>query len=357
MPTTNEHIRDLEIRHQIGIQRLSSGVLKRLIPLFNAADAEIVGKLKARGATLEGSFTSVRLQKLLDNIREINRDAHVAIERELRGDLMDIAQYEAVFQQRLISSALPVALDIVTPPLKALRAVVTAQPFQARLLKEWVSELSDGKARRLRDSIRLGVIQGETVDQIVRRVRGTKALNYTDGVMQIGRRGAEAMVRTAVSHTTGAAQEAVYRANSDIIAKEQWVSTLDTRTCKHCMALDGRKFDLGKGPKRPAHIGCRCVRIPVTKSWKELGFDMDELSPSTRASMNGQVSSTETYDTWLRKQPKAVQDEALGPTRGALFRKGEMSVDRFTNRAGDELTLDQLRRLDEKAFEKAGLAA
>ena len=356
MSTTNDRIRDLEIRHQVTVQRLSSGVLRRLIRILDLADAEIVAKLKARGATLEGSFTSKRLAALLDAIREINRDAHVIVGRELRQELVNLAAYEAAFQRDLLIKALPIALDIVTPPLETLRAAVTAQPFQGRLLKEWVSELSDAKARRLRDAVRLGVVQSETVDQIVRRVRGTKALNYTDGVMQIGRRGAEAMVRTAVSHTTGAAQEALYEANRDIIAKEQWVATLDTRTCKQCMALDGETFEVGKGPKRPAHIGCRCLRVPIVKSWRDLGFDFDEIPASTRASMNGQISATENYDTWLRKQSASVQDEALGPTRGKLFRAGKMKVDSFTNRVGDELTLDQLRKLDSEAFEKAGLA-
>ncbi len=355
--TVNDAIRDLEIRHQVGIQRLSSGILKRLIGILDRADADIVAKLLARGATLEASFTSSRLEKLLEAIRIINRDAHNEVGRELRTELVAVASYEAAFQQRLITNALPVALDIVTPPVELLKAAVTAKPFQGRLLKEWVSELDAGKFRRLRDAVRLGVVQGETVDQIVRRIRGTKALNYTDGIMAIGRRGAEAMVRTAVAHTTSAAREELYQANSDIIGEEQWVSTLDTRTCPHCMGLDGQKFELGKGAKTPAHIGCRCVRVPVVKGWRELGFDFDEIPGSTRASMNGQVSSTETYQTWLKKQPASVQDEALGPTRGALFRKGGVTVDRFTNRAGEELTLEQLSVLENAAFAKAGLAA
>lgn len=355
--TTNDRIRDLEIRHQVAIQRLSSGVVRRLIRLLDVADGEIVAKLQSRGAALEGSFTSKRFEALLDSIREINHDAHVMVGRELRPELRNIARYEADFQARLLQGALPIRLDIVTPSAEVLNAVVTSQPFQGRLLREWVSELDANKARRVRDAVRLGVVQGETVDQIVRRVRGTRALNYTDGVMQIGRRGAEAMVRTAVSHTTSAAREKLYEANSDIIAEEVVVGTLDTRTCTYCMGLDGKRFPVGEGPKTPFHIGCRCLRAPVTKSWRELGFDFDELDAGTRASMNGQVSATESYGTWLRKQPAAVQDEALGPTRGKLFRQGKVSIDRFTNRAGDKLTLDQLRRMDKEAFERAGLAA
>lgn len=357
MVTVNEVIRDLEVRHQVGIQRLSSGILKTLIRLLDTADAEIVEKLRLRGPDLDGTFTSARFRVLLDTFREINRDAHVSLERDLTSELASVATYEAGFQRDLVLEALPVRWDMVTPPAETLKAAVVARPFQGRLLSEWVSELSEGKSRRLRDAIRLGVVQGETVDQIVKRVRGTKALSYRDGVMEIGRRGAEAMVRTAVAHTTTVAREALYEANRDVIAKEQWVSTLDTRTCTQCMSLDGKTFEIGKGIRTPAHIGCRCIRIPVTKSWKELGFDLEELSSSTRASMNGQVPDTETYGTWLAKQSAAVQDDALGATRGKLFRKGGLSVDRFTNRAGDEFTLDELRRYDSEAFRKAGLAA
>lgn len=357
MPTVNETIRDIEVRHQVGVQRLGSGILKALIRLLDTADAEIVEKLRLRGSELDGTFTSARFRVLLDALRDINRDAHMSLERDMTASLFKTATYEAGFQRDIVLRAVPVRLDIVTPPAELLRAAVTARPFQGRLLSEWVSELADAKARRLRDAIRLGVVQGETVDQIVRRVRGTKALKYRDGVMEIGRRGAEAMVRTAVAHTTTVAREALYAANENVIAKEQWVSTLDTRTCTQCMALDGKTFEVGKGVRTPAHIGCRCVRIPIVKSWKELGFGFDELSPLTRASMNGQVPETETYGTWLKKQSAATQDEALGATRAKLFREGGLTVDRFTNRVGDEFTLDELRQYDSEAFRKAGLAA
>lgn len=355
--SVNDTIADLEIRHAVGINRLSTGTLRKLLPILDRADAEIVAKLLARGDVLSGSFTSRRLEKLLDAIRKVNHDAHVIVGRELRTELRALAAYEAQFQTRLLKSALPVALDVVTPAAETLYAVVNARPFQGRLLKEWLTDLDVNAARRVRDAVRMGVVQGETVDQIVRRIRGTKAQNYADGAMAISRRGAEAMVRTAVSHTTTVARGELYKANADIIAKEQWVSTLDTRTCPQCQGLDGQTFEVGQGQMTPVHIGCRCVRIPVTKSWRELGFDIDDLDASTRASMNGQVPATQTYGQWLRKQPVEVQDEALGPTRGKLFRAGDLPVERFTNRAGDQLTLDELRARENEAFQKAGLAA
>ena len=59
--------------------------------------------------------------------------------------------------------------------------------------------------------------------------------------------------------------------------------------------------------------------------------------------MDGPVSSQRTYGGWLKDQPKAFQDEVLGPERAALFRSGEVSLDRFTDDAGRTLTLEQLR--------------
>lgn len=340
--TVNDVIRDLQIRHQVYIQRLGSGVLAKLIKLLDKADAEIVAKLLARGATLEGSYASKRLEALLDTLRTINRDAHAAMGKDLRTELLALARYETGFQKDLLNSALPVSWDFVTPTAETLKAVVTARPFQGRLLKEWVSDLGDAKAKRLRDAIRMGVVQGETVDQIVRRVRGTAALGYKDGIMQVGRRGAEALVRTAVAHTTTAARDSLYAANRDLIDEEQWVATLDTRTCLECGELDGQKFPVGEGTKTPAHIGCRCVRVPVVKSWRELGLDINELPPGTRASMDGQVSATETYSTWLAKQSVEMQNDALGPARAEMFRSGT-EIGAFTNRVGDALTLEQLR--------------
>lgn len=96
--------------------------------------------------------------------------------------------------------------------------------------------------------------------------------------------------------------------------------------------------------------------IPVLKSWRELGIDVDQLPPGTRASMDGQVPSGLGYNEWLNRQSAERQDEALGPTRAALFRRGGLRVDQFTDFRGGIYTLDQLRKREAAAFERAGVA-
>ena len=46
--------------------------------------------------------------------------------------------------------------------------------------------------------MRLGMLQGESIDQLVRRVRGTQANAYRDGIMQSSKDQAEILVRTSV---------------------------------------------------------------------------------------------------------------------------------------------------------------
>ena len=97
-----------------------------------------------------------------------------------------------------------------------------------------------------------------------------------------------------------------------------------------------------QGPGR-IHMRCRSTSTPVTKSWRELGIPVDEMSPGERASMDGQVPADQTFGQWLRKQSASRQDEVLGPVRGAMFRAGA-PLDSFYDARGRYLTLDELRQ-------------
>jgi hypothetical protein len=90
------------------------------------------------------------------------------------------------------------------------------------------------------------------------------------------------------------------------------------------------------------------------KSWRELGIDINDELPSTRASIDGQVAESTTYGQWLAKRSVAEQDDILGKSRGKLFRAG-MPMERFVDRAGAELTLAEMRVKDSALFKRAGL--
>ncbi|UZV57178.1 hypothetical protein [Pasteurella multocida] len=79
------------------------------------------------------------------------------------------------------------------------------------------------------------------------------------------------------------------------------------------------------------------------KSWRELGFDVDEIPESTRASMDGQVKANITYEDWLKNKTKAQQDEILGKGKADLWRNGVITFRDMLDQSGRPLTLKELR--------------
>lgn len=356
MSTASEELLDRSISHQIGLQRYSSSVVRQMVGLLNKVDEDIVHQLMKYDPTATtGTWSHRRLEKLLEAVRAINVEAYAVLQRELDTALNDLAVYEAEFQRRMLQAALPIEYDIVMPSASQMYAAVRARPFQGRFLKDWYSGLEQAAQRRLREAIQIGFVEGETIDQMVRRIRGTRAQKYRDGILEISRRGAAGMVRTAVNHTATVARNETYKQNQGVIKSVRWVSTLDGRTTLLCASRDGKVYPVDEGPRPPAHFNCRSTTAPVLKSWKEMGINLREAPEGTRASMNGQVPASTTYNDWLRKQPVSVQNEVLGEAKARLFRKGELPIDRFVDRAGHEYTLDELRRREAAAFERAGL--
>lgn len=97
---------------------------------------------------------------------------------------------------------------------------------------------------------------------------------------------------------------------------------------------------------------CRSTSSPVTKSWRELGIPIDEMTPSQRASMDGQVPADQDYNQWLSKQSDARIEQVLGPERFKLYKSGGIKLDDFYSPTGQWYTIEQLQRRDEAAFSR-----
>lgn len=371
--TVNHELQDAGVSHAVDLQHYGTDVVRRIMALLNRSDADLAAALSQALERLPASEFSVeRLELLLQSVRTINAQAYAAVGQELTSEMRKLAEYEAGYQLQLFQTVLPpqvvATVGVAGVNVEQVYAAAMARPFQGRLLKEWAAGIEADRMQRIRDQVRMGFVQQETVAQIVKRVRGTQAKGYSDGIIEIDRRNAEAVVRTAISHTAGFTRDRFMEGNGDLVKAQVWTSTLDSRTSEICRPRDGKQYQpvspykpighslpwLG-GPGR-AHWNCRSTAVPVVKSWRELsGVDGLEFSPSERASMDGAVPAEQTYGQWLKKQSAARQDQILGPMRGALLRRGGLEVDRFYSERGAYLTLDELRKRDAEAFKKAAL--
>jgi SPP1 gp7 family putative phage head morphogenesis protein len=306
---------------------------------------------------------------------------------------------------QVLADAIPFVIKISGVDVGTLKAAATSRPFQGKLLSEWFSTLEQVDQDRIRTAVKKGLTLGEDLNSIVKRVVGTSSKAFGDGTLAETRRNAEAITRTAINHTANSAREEIWKANEDILLGLMWNSTLDGRTSAVCRARDGQVAFYNEkhgsypalspqGARPPAHINCRSGMVPIispeevvgqrafvtdTRTTKEREVDFrqtakadagpkwKDMTPQERqdsirrvrenwARANiGQVPSNFTYQDWLKKQPAAFQDEVLGVTKGKLFRDGGLKLDNYVDRAGSELTIDELRDRYPGAFDKAGV--
>jgi SPP1 gp7 family putative phage head morphogenesis protein len=350
MPTTNDELLDRQLVHATYTQRYGTGLARRVLRVLGDAEADLRGQIEARlGKIAERGFdlgptTTKRLESLLNVISATRKEGFANLHTALKTDLLDFVDHESDFQRRVLESVIPVPTGVNAPSRELLRSIVVARPFQGRVLRQWVGDLENAERKAIRSAINIGMVEGESIPNITGRI--TDRFNQTQTQ-------ATAIVRTAVNHVSNHARDAVAQENQDVIKGVQWLSTLDGRTSAVCRARDKKVFPVDSGPRPPAHFNCRSTITYVLKSWQEMGLEGDDLPVGVRASMNGDVPADLSYGDWLRKQPRAFVFDTLGRTKGQLFLDGNLKIERFIDRNGGELTLDQLKAREAKAWAKA----
>lgn len=347
---------DHAVRHQVNMTQYGNFVLAKMIRILNLSDADLMAQLNEALTDVDGdSFKVQRLDKLLASVREVNAQAYAALYGGMTDELQAYVEYEGQFQYDLYKSVVPATFSIASVVPEQVYAAAMAQPMQGRLLKEWADNLGANRLQRIKDTIAVGYTQGKTTADIVREIRGTKALKYADGLLDTSRRQVDAVVRTALSHTGQITRTRFTQENEDILGDEMWVSTLDGKTSPECRARDhllytkidhkpvGHSVPWRAGPGR-LHWCCRSTSIALLKGQKSLY--------GSRAAAGGPVDANLTYNDWLKQQSSTVQDEVLGKAKAEKYRAGKYDASIFTNDKGRTLTLKEMAARDARDFKQ-----
>ena len=339
-------------RRAVGGLRFDAHERRRILALLQALERDIVAKLREVDPTgvERTAYRTRRLRILLADTWRLISDGMRDVRRASAAGLDEFARAEAAWAHAALNNAVTSAgiqATIRVAPSEVLAALVSDGLIVGKPLETWWSGQADGLIDRFSQQMRLGVSQGETLDQMVRRVRGTRAACFTDGLMETTRRQAAALVRTSVNSIANSARTAVYEANADLITAEVHSSTLDSRTTLQCSARDGKAWDMQtKQPigghslpyqVPPIHVNCRSVLLA------RIG-DGGVRIPGQRASADGPVPASRTFETWLRAKTVAEQNEILGPGRARLWREQKLTLSQLLDFKGDPLPLDELTR-------------
>jgi len=356
MANVNTEILDAITGRALDLQRLTAGQLKDSARFLKALEGDIVAQLAKIDPTGIGAPTrqAARLEKLLAQVKDTIRNAYRGESTRLVGELRELADIETAFAKASINRAVGAELITTSVTRGQLAAIVDGVLIQGAPVSDWLSRQAGDTLQRFTDTMRLGIAEGETNAALVRRIRGgTQNGDMVQGFMDVSRRNAESLVRSATQAVSQKSRQGLYEANQDLVKALQWVSTIDLRTTLECATRDGLTYTVeghepidhtlpwGGGPGN-LHWGCRSTSVPVLKSLRELGFDID-VPASTRASMDGQIAEDTTFEGWLSRQSKERQDANLGAGRADLWRDGKIKFRDLVDGNGRELTLAELR--------------
>jgi len=307
---------DQLVKHAIYMRGQSTRVVREVAVFLQDLEVDILAQIENgfSGSKKSPAQINAVLRQIKINMDEMFQE----MGPELKFRLASLGEYETKYAATFLATIKSQdAEDLVLLSRSALTSMITNNPFDGKILSEWITDQSNSMRKSVWQQIRLGIGQGEDVGQMTKRLRGLGA--GAEGAFKMNRRQTEAMVRTAVNHTSNEAFRLTFAEND--VEKYQISAVLDSRTSKTCAGLDGKVFRMDD-PKRlmpPFHPNCRTIVVPV--------IDNEPFESN--------------YEDWLGRQDKNTQKKVLGPARFKLWQAGE-PLGNFIDSEGHVLTLEQL---------------
>ncbi len=249
--TANARILNRLLRFRVGLNGFANG----------SAEGVVRGLLEVRRNLLR-EFADLRasgVSRLEEGIVQRLGQAITAqllryrsfVTGSLRTQVEDIAQFVSQAMDANVGTTIASLRDIglanlAVPSEQALRAISGEVVFGARI-EQWWSKFTADQAFGLESGLQRILRSGGTVQdgaEFVQRTIGNSAAD------------AEALARTMILGAANNANRKWLEANEDILAGEEWIATLDDRTCLICATLDGKVFPVGEAPDIPAHPNC-----------------------------------------------------------------------------------------------------
>lgn len=300
-------------------------------------------------------FQEMRLTILRRDIANILDLQFDDMKRDIVDGALEFADDESKFMYTALSAQTNVILAV--PAIEMVQQAVLQSGMDVEIgtgtltINEALDKFAVNKTIAIRNVINDGILIGETTPKIAAQVKDLGDNLHKNQI--------NALVRTSINNAASQARRIVTNTNADILKGDEWVATLDNRTTLICGGRDGNVYPIDRGPYPPAHWNCRSLRIPALKD--EFNID-DEVGKRPEIGADGvkQVSAKRTFNTFLKDQPADFQDEYFsqfpdGLKKAALFRRGDLPVDRFRDELGRNYTLEQLRALNPLAFNKANI--
>lgn len=365
---------DRIVQHQVGLERAKAGEVKRIKKILGKVDSDVEKLILA----LPANYTQRQLDSLINKIKKTNNAFYATtLQKSLNEIAETVVSLETDFAFVTVRDFLEGPQTTVKPnPILTLKKV-KAEKFQGHRLDTWNRKLGRDKSVRIERQLRTIAAEGGDVNQLA---------NGAKTAMRVSNNNSQSVVRAYFDQSSNLSRDDVYLQNDDKVKEIIWSSILDSGTTITCGVRSNKRYNAvtkepighdnawGEGPGR-IHFGCRSVGIPVDEneiitSGSGAGFKFSSGTQTAIGAEKGYargdnsnnqgrryklptksnflekqlVSGSTDYETWLRRQPKAFVQDALGVNRAERFLKGKEPLRSFVVPDGTELTVKQLNK-------------
>ena len=193
-------------------------------------------------------------------------------------------------------------------------------------------------AQAAEDALVQGIVLGYNPRKIAPMIRDALGI-------QLNR--ALTISRTEVMRAQRIATAESYKANADVIKGWRWQAALTGNTCPVCISMHGSIHPVEE--EMESHPNCRCVMIPVTKSWEELGVELgvdfsgvekagpsfEEIAKKYNISAERQKTYAQrkmTGEAYFRGLKAEEQRKILGPAKWLAWKEGKFAFDALSRK-------------------------
>lgn len=327
---------DAQISAQLDLLRHTNSVNADVLALLESMRRELVAKLSSVNLTEIGK---ARLKALLKDTSLTIDEYFKAAQAILSPSYNQVAHVAA--SQAVVG--LPEVLTATVPGKAILQSLVSGIMIEGAPTAAWWAKMSSDTAFKFSNAVRQGIAQGETNEQIFKRV---------GEVTDLAERNSRALVHTSIMQVASDARLATIEANKDIYKGYRHLSTLDGNTSAICIARSNLEWDFNKEPighnlpflpPPQTHWGCRSDIMGILRTYKELGIDIPEPEMGTRSSAEGQIPANTTFDAFLKRRTVEEQDAQLGKGRADMWRSGKITLRQLVDNKGKPMTLSALQ--------------
>ncbi len=394
MPTMLE----AEINRDINRQRFTTSLVSDIKKTAQEVSKMIPSLLSEYDTT---TMTRTELNSLISETKRAINAKWSSLWEDIDPQLLKVATLEGAqiadlyddYADELFTAPTAKSIEIAS---RTAIMTLTGSTSQSDTWLQFMRKNTSSTSKLVETKIREGFGSNLTLNEMTQQLRGKynrRTKKYDGGIINgTATSRAEALVRTGTSHFSNLAKDKFADTNKDIIESRVYFITLDNRTTTICLGRNGNEYVMGENyPALPAHWNCRSVYLFKTKSFDprkatrpittgrkskeaESAYNKrkqrqdalrdsraekranGEATPETTSKIayKGRkdndifnvklVSGEMGSDEFMRNNPRWFVESSLGKKRASMFLDDGVSLDKFSDLTGRQLTIKELEK-------------